>query len=150
MSEVQNQTGPFTAPKPLALIVCDHVHRDGGSGKYTLLGTFSMVFANKFPASHQSIAIFIAVTDGRGTVPTTIKLIDLNEERPPVLSITGTIRFDDPTQVIEQSFVTPTLQFPEPGDYRLQMLAGDELIMERRIMVVPRASMERRAEGQGG
>lgn len=45
--------------------------------------------------------------------------------------------FVDPVMILE---VTPYLKdvvFPEPGEYRLQLLTGGDLIIERRIPVMP-------------
>jgi hypothetical protein len=36
-------------PYCLAMVLCDQVYRDAISGKFTLLGTFSTVGAQKYP-----------------------------------------------------------------------------------------------------
>ena len=48
-----------------------------------------------------------------------------------------TINFLDPTEEVEIVFRLIDLVFPEPGDYRLQLLGADQLLQERRFLVIP-------------
>jgi len=52
-------------PYALALVVADHVHRDSGTGKMSILGTFSVIWAKGFPAAHGPIFVYFVLTDGR-------------------------------------------------------------------------------------
>ncbi len=127
------------APYTLALIVCDQIYADPATGKMTLLGTFSTIGASRFPAIHPSMAIYLAVTDGRGKCPIRVRLVDVDETREPVFTLDGQVEFKDPRSVVEMPFQTPPLQFPEPGEYRLQLFCGDEPLMERRIVLLQMA-----------
>lgn len=129
--------GGVPAPYPLAMVVCDAIHADPGTGKMTILGTFSAIFAPSFPAVHPQISVYLSVTDGRGTVPLNLRLVDANEEREPVFSVEAPIPFADPLSVVELRFLFQGVVFPEPGEYRIQVFAGAEHLIERRLAVIP-------------
>ena len=48
--------------------------------------------------------------------------------------------FEDPRAVAEAALVFQKVEFPEAGEYRVQLYAGDEPLLERRILLV---NMER-------
>ncbi len=122
-------------PYTLALIICDQIYADPSTGKMTILGTFTTIGARRFPAVHPSMAVYLAVTDGRGKCPIRVRLIDVDEEREPIFTLDGEVEFKDPRGVVEMPFQTPPLTFPEPGEYRLQLFCGDEPLMERRMVL---------------
>ena len=53
-------------PKVLAMVVCDQVHEDPSTGKYTILGTFDRVASPSFPYTQSAVTSFMQVTNGRG------------------------------------------------------------------------------------
>jgi hypothetical protein len=122
-------------PQVLTMTIAEVVHRDGCTGKYSLLGLHNTIAAPTFPCTHPSLAVYLALTDGRGKTPLTLRLIDGEEERPPVFTVEALLDFPDPTQVVEGAFTCQRLQFPQPGEYRLQLLVAGELLLERRLFV---------------
>ena len=123
-------------PYPLALVVCDQIYQDSTSQKFSILGTFSMITSSGFPAQHGYLAVYFALTDGHGRIPLRFRVQDAEERRSPVVDTTQSILFSDPKAVVEGRMDMANLHFPEPGEYRLQMLAGTELLMERKILLV--------------
>src|SRR5438093_5222055 len=86
----------------LAMILCDNIHRDPATGKFFILGTYSFLgVADQFPWTHPIILVYVALTDGRGPVPLRLRLIDVDEENPPIFETEETIDFDDPIETIE-------------------------------------------------
>lgn len=124
------------APYTLAMVICDLVHRDPGTGKFTLLGCFSAITARSFPATHPAMAIYVALTDGRGRIPIKLRLVDVDEERQPIFELATDIEFQDPRTVMELAFYVGNIVFPSPGEYRLQLKGGDTPMMERRIVLI--------------
>ena len=124
------------APVVLAMIVCDAIHQDPATKKCTLLGTFSTISARKFPVVHRQLAVHVALTDGRGKVNMRLTLVGMDESQPPLFSGEGTIEFPDPRVVAELNFRLANVSFPQPGAYRFQVFANDELLMERRLQVM--------------
>jgi hypothetical protein len=123
-------------PLALALVVCDLAHRDPGNGKWTLLGLFSVIGTHEMPFTHPLFWVYFAFTDANGRVPLKIRLVDANEDRPPLVDLSAELNLDNPLAVHE--VVAPILgaTFPEFGEYRLQAFTCGELLIERRIMVL--------------
>jgi hypothetical protein len=61
--------------------------------------------------------------------------VGANEGDPPLFSGEGTIEFPDPRVVAELNFGLRNVGFPHPGEYRFQVYANEELLMERRLHV---------------
>ena len=122
-------------PYPLAMVVCDAIWRDPSSGKRFLLGCFSVLHAGGFPARHPAMAVHVAVTNGHGRMPLTVRLIDDNEAQPPLWGATAEVHFPDPRGTVEMDFMMGPIVFPTAGIYRFQLFAGGEFVMERRIVV---------------
>lgn len=123
-------------PVVLAMIICDAIHQDPATGKCTLLGTFSTINARQFPAVHRHLAVHVALTNGHGKTRIRLTLIGLDENQTPLFSREGLISFADPRMVAELNFSLSNLSFPQPGEYRLQLHANEELLMERRLYLV--------------
>ena len=131
----EEKLGP-PAPVVLAMIVCDAIHQDPATKKCTLLGTFSTISARQFPVVHRQLAVHVALTEGRGKVKIKLTLVGMDESQPPLFSGEGVIEFPDPRIVAELNFRLVNVTFPSPGAYRFQVLANDELLMERRLHVM--------------
>jgi hypothetical protein len=123
------------APICLAMVICDSCHRDPLTSKRTLIGTFSGLVGARFPLHHPQIAIYVALTDGRGKAPLRLEMIDVDEEREPVFHFDGPVTFNSPKDVVEISFTTPEVTIPDPGEYRLKLIVDGEFVMERWILV---------------
>lgn len=123
-------------PYPLAMVVCDTIWRDPSSGKITILGTFSAIAGTEFPMTIPEIAVYVALTDGHGSATLKLQLVDVAEEDEPLHSAEGELTFDDPRSVAELAFHLKNIEFPHPGEYRFQIFAGSDLLMERRILLM--------------
>lgn len=128
-------------PEPycLAMVLCDAVHRDVGSGKFTLLGTFSVVQAVTFPASFR-FTIYLAVTDGANDVDIRLRVVDagqdFDDQSEPVWETkTTSLNFPNPLAVIEGVFGVE-LELPRPGMYHCEAFANDDLLMSRRLAAI--------------
>ena len=123
-------------PYPLAIVVCDAIHQDPGTGKRTVLGCFSTIFAREFPVVHPAMALYVALTDGHGKVPIKLRLIDVEEQGDALIEAEGEVIFPDPRAVLEMDFHLSGVVFPRAGEYRFQLFAGTEALIERRIVVL--------------
>lgn len=130
-------------PYALAMVITDAIWRDPGTGKRTIIGCFSTLFARQFPVIHPIMAVYIALTDGRGKVNIKFQVIDVDEEEEPITKTEGEVEFPDPRAVIEMDLHMPNLTFPKPGEYRFQLFAGDEFVIERRLLVIQVPSEEK-------
>lgn len=122
-------------PVALAMVLCDAIHIDPGTGKRTLLGLFSALFTNQFPTVLRQMAVYAALTECHGTIPFTVEVVDANLEREPVFRTEGEIPTTDPLGVIELNMVMGNLVFPEQGEYRVRLLSKGFPLIERRLVV---------------
>jgi len=82
------------------------------------------------------MAVYDAITDGRGKVPISLALVDAEDEQEPLFHAEGEVDFSDPRAVVEAEFHLQGLTFPAAGEYRFQLRAAGEFLIERRLVVV--------------
>ena len=123
-------------PDVLALLVCDQIITDRLSGKQSLIGMFSTIHSMRFPVVHPQLSIYVALTDGRGKTPLTIRIVDADDSRPPLVQGTGVVQFKDPRMIANLVLQFHGLRFPEPGQYRVQLYCQDALLREARLALV--------------
>ncbi len=133
----EQERGKIPPPFVLAMVISDSIHTDPGSGKRFILGCFSAIFAHTFPAAHGMMAVYVALTNGRGKVPFALQVVDTGDEQDEQVLFRGEgeVEFIDPRAVVELNFFIQNLVFPHPGEYRFQLFAGNEFLMERRLVV---------------
>ena len=120
------------------MIVCDNVHRDQSSGKYFLLGTFSTIVAAQVPCKHPAMFLFVSVTECRDKTPLTVRLVRVDAhggDDEPLANVSGEINSPDPLAVHELVMQLRDVTFPKEGEYRFQLVSGDHLLMEKRLLV---------------
>jgi uncharacterized protein DUF6941 len=123
-------------PTILALIIADAVVSDAATGKHYIAGTFQTLAAVEFPAVLPGFALYLAVTEGHGTVALELRVVDADEQREPVFRGDIEARFPSPVALGEMAIRLPgALTFPVPGEYRVQVLYADRVIAERRLQV---------------
>jgi hypothetical protein len=105
------------------------------TGKYALLGVFSDIAAKIFPFTHPLLATHICLTDALGTIPIKIQLIDADEEEDPLFVVEHDLEFPDKRAIIVVNAHMKDIAFPKPGEYRLQVYAQKQFIIERRLVV---------------
>ena len=120
-------------PDVLALIVCDQIITDRLTGKQSLIGMFSKIHARGFPASHPQLCVYCTLTEGYGETDLAIRLVDANDERPPIVEGRGKVKFKDPRAIANLALQFYGLTFPQPGAYRVQLWSQGELLREARL-----------------
>ena len=123
-------------PDVISLIVCDQIITDRMTGKHSLIGMFSRVHARRFPAAHPQLCVFASLTEGRGEVELTIRIVDANEDRPPIVEGKGKVQFKDPRAIAHLALQFHGLTFPQPGGYRVQLWSSGELLREARLDLI--------------
>lgn len=123
------------------MVLCDGVHRDPGSNKFTILGTFNTLFAQNYPAQ-VSFWIYVAITDGIGPSTICLQLVDakaglidasIDEEVDGrVFSFKTDVNFVNPMTVTE-TVLGVACELKEPGLYHCELWANESLLMSRRL-----------------
>ena len=122
-------------PYALAIGICDLIYRDRGTGKRFILGCFSALHAFEFPAVHPALGVYLDLTNGRGQVAIRVQIVDTDQDNDPLAVIEQSIEFTDPRMVAEMDFIFGGVTFPRPGEYRVQVFANDQFVIERRLLV---------------
>jgi len=128
-------------PEVLALILCDQIITDRITGKQSLIGMFSRIHTPGFPATHAQLSVFVMLTEGHGRTELTIRIVDSNDARPPLVEGKGHVEFSDPRSIANLALQFHGLTFPAPGEYRVQLWSDDQLLREARlelVRIVPR------------
>src|SRR5262245_39090680 len=115
-------------PRVIAMLVCDHAHRDPMTGKHTLIGTFDIYRAPTFPVSIP-LGIYAKITNMNGRYQFAIRLTDAsNEQELGRIEYAEPITITDPLFTGELSQNLPKCTLPHPGKYLFEFLANDEVI----------------------
>ncbi len=123
------------SPDVVAMLVCDQIITDRLTGKQSLIGMFSKVHTASLPATHPQLCVFVALTDGHGKVELTLRIVDSNEARAPIVQGKGTVEFKDPRAIANLALQFHGLTFPEAGEYRVQLYCEGELLREAKLQL---------------
>lgn len=125
----------FGHPPPLvqSMILADGIHQDPGTKKWYILGTHNVVTVSKFPAQIP-LRLYMAITGTHGLTTLRIRVIDIDEAYGPIHESAHTVDLPDPTRVWELTFGVAAA-FSATGNYRIQLMSGDELLRELRLRV---------------
>jgi hypothetical protein len=126
------------APIVLSLLVCRRIIRDAMSNEYSIIGITSELAVPSFPITAPMFFAFAELTGVHGDVELVFRIIDANEDRPPVAEVKGGGAIaDGPLGVAQLAVGMAGLVFPEPGEYRLQLSSRGTLLAERKFRMVP-------------
>ena len=134
--ESQPNVGERRQPEVLAMIVCDQVIRDQITGKMSVIGSFSEIKAGEFPATHNNLAVYVALTEGEGDYEGCLQFT-FAETEETLLSIAGRIQLRQPLDVAELHFFIAALPLPRAGKYRFDFLCDGELLKSRWFLANP-------------
>lgn len=119
-------------PVALAMLLCDYVIEDKQTNKKSLIGLFSNISTKQFPASHHRMNVFVVLSDGHGEYKGELRCIKSDDDSQ-ISTMKGPVPFPDPNAVLELNFELFGLTFPDPGDYFMQFLCDDEIVVQRKI-----------------
>lgn len=120
-------------PSVYALVLCGMVYRDSRSGNWTMVGTFDTIHAAQYPAQHAPIAVYVALTEVHGQSSFRIRFVRADDDEGAIAEIGGRLSAPDPMAVVELGANFPGVVFPEEGEYRVQLVVSDVILIERRI-----------------
>ncbi len=123
------------APIVLTLLLAEKVIVDARTQQYSLIGLVSNVNATRFPVRSPSLCIYTEITGGHGVTPLTVRIVDVDEKRDPVVKLDLEVNLEDPLAVTQVVFGMPRLVFPQMGDYRLQAISGGTRLLEKRLIL---------------
>jgi hypothetical protein len=121
-------------PDVIAMLFADDVHRDFGNGKFFLIGSYSALGVPFFPWKQQALLIYLAFTDAEGHFPLRLRITDGKGQviKEHEANLYLSLRHNVP----ERAFVLVDVNFPEPGEYRVQLFTKDLLLRERGLRLM--------------
>ncbi len=121
---------------PACLLFCDGVILEQGTGKTTLVGTYSGVAADVFPSPPKDLHVYVQLTSFVGQVALRLACIRADDLEPEeVYSTVHRVQFRGKLVVEQVHFVWHEFQFPAPGEYVFQLWNEAICIAERRLSV---------------
>jgi hypothetical protein len=126
-------------PPPIvqALLLADHIYTDPGTGKRYILGTYNRMMATKFPHVVPKLCLFLALTGGHGSIILRLRIVDMDEERGPLLESAQPANMANPNDIYYFP-ITLSVVFPAPGAYRIQVFADNDLLRELCLQITAR------------
>ena len=106
-------------PSVLAMLVCDQVIAEQGTGKKSLIGIFDNLQAPGFPTQTR-FAVYAKLADAQGQYKFRIRLVNLKDESP-VADINADMTLPDSTNPAELAINMIGIILPEPGKYEFQL-----------------------------
>jgi len=126
-------------PYCLAMVLCDAVHKDSATNKFTILGTFSTVGSPEFPTVVQ-LSVYFAITDLGGEYELNFRIVDsqflFDAEEEPIFEATVPIESENPLAVFEGVIGLNGAVLPKPGVYHCELLIQGEVLMSRRLIAL--------------
>ena len=119
-------------PILLSSVICDRVIFDKITGMPSLINIIQSINAPKYPIRN-ILVFFCELTNGHGPTQTTIRLIGSQEDKV-LFEQKGKVEFKDVQQIVTLAVNLQGVVFPEPGEYRFQLLTDNQLVGERRII----------------
>ncbi len=113
-------------PQLISALTCDQVITDQ-SGKNTLIGLFSNIYADNFPARHSKMTLFCAWLNNGRMGTNTLKVIFIDPSGKEVLNIKPSIEFKDKKVITYAILNFEGIVFPQKGVYKIEVyLEGDK------------------------
>jgi hypothetical protein len=122
-------------PKVLAMLVADRAHLDPATRKLSLFGIFDGFAGPRLPVVVPRLVVYVALTEGRGTVPFVLRIVDADEADEPAHEFRGEVSFPDPLHTAYIVHDVQGLPFRRAGHYRVQLLVRGHVLFERRLEV---------------
>jgi hypothetical protein len=125
-------------PPPLvqSMLLADWIHRDAVTGKYFILGTYNRMASPIFPTPQSALHIYLTIIEAHGVTVLRLRVVDVDDVYGPIHESAHPVDLPDPNRVYEFTCNVGVV-FPAPGDYRIQLFAGADMLRELRLTVEP-------------
>jgi hypothetical protein len=113
-------------PSVVAMLVCDQVITEFGTGKKSLIGIFENINSPMFPTQIK-IGFYAKLVDAEGDYDVLIRLVNLKDESR-VADIKAGVKGIKREGAAELVINVAGIVLPEPGKYEFQLFANDAFL----------------------
>jgi len=113
-------------PSVVAMLVCDHVITEMGTGKKSLMGIFEAIAAPTFPWAI-AFGIYAKLVDAEGDYDVLIRLVNLKDESK-VAEMLAQAKGVSREAAWELVVNVAGIVLPEPGKYEFQLFTNDAFL----------------------
>ena len=118
----------------VAMVVCDGIFRDERTGKAILVGAFSTIACEGFPALHHQLAVFFTITNGNGEYDLSLS-IEEETTGNSLVTLRGPLTVKNPLEITDIDVHFRHVEFPSPGKYWITLKSDGEIINHRPILL---------------
>ncbi|MBI2813382.1 MAG: hypothetical protein HYX71_03780 [Opitutae bacterium] len=124
-----------------AILLSDHVVREAGTGKLTLVGMFGAWNCPGFPFQTPSFFATAVLSNFQPGTNMINVVLRVEQKQTGLVLVNSAARAQipegkiTPKDIIEIPFKLPGIVIPQQGEYRVVVLANDEKIGERHFIV---------------
>ena len=121
--------------KPIvqAFLVCDSVILDSLTGKKSIIGTFTHLWAPRFPCQHPQMGVYFCLTDAEGQYEFELRLVYLDQDQLIGKASLSSVEIKDRLQIHDFGVNIPSLVFPAPGRYEFRLFANGYFVTQKRL-----------------
>ena len=121
-------------PVVVSLMLCEKVIVESKTHNPTFINSFSTRVVRSIPSEPLTFMVCATLTNGQGNIPLEVR-IDRLDTMETIRFRQGTATFDDPMVERRLSHTIRDLSFPVAGAYQVLLIAGNELIADRRFEI---------------
>ncbi len=133
-------------PSVQAFLVCDSVIIDSQTGKKSLIGTFTHLWAPRFPCQHHQMGIYFCLTDAEGVYAFELRLAYLDQDVIVGKATLSPFTIKDRLEIHDFGINIPSLVFPGPGRYEFRLYANGFFITHKDFNVIQQEPPEKSQE----
>jgi len=125
-----------------AILFCDGIIREEGTGKFTIIGTFQFFNAPSFPLVVPGFCVMVMLDNleaGTKELRVAIRL-ETSDSGLTIASALANVSIPqgyDPTGTLDVPFRLAQVSFPYAGKFQLVVLLNNEIVGQRRLLVRP-------------
>ena len=133
--------------KPIiqAFVVCDTVIIDSLTGKKSIIGAFTHLWAQTFPCQHPQMGVYFCLTDAQGTYEFSIQLVYLDKDQIVGNATLSQIEIKDRLEIHDFGLNIPSILFPGPGHYEFRLYADGQFITQKDFQVIDQKFSQKQA-----
>ncbi len=123
-------------PSVQAFLVCDTIIIDSLTGKKSIIGAFTHLWAKTFPCQHPQMGVYFCLNDAEGSYQFEIELIYLDKDQTVGKGAISPIEIKSRLETHDFGINIGALVFPGPGRYEFRLFANGHFITQKDFYVI--------------